>query len=60
MLSLSRSGLNNLKKRDPSFPTPIKDGNARQASVYYVLAEIEAWLDAKMAARNTSNAGEQK
>jgi prophage regulatory protein len=52
MLSLSRSGLDKLKKRDPTFPKPIKDGDSRQAAVYYVLAEVEAWINAKMAARN--------
>ncbi|MDI1300359.1 MAG: transcriptional regulator [bacterium] len=52
MLSLSRSGLDKLRKRDPSFPPRIKDGDSRQAAVYYVLAEVEAWINAKMAARN--------
>lgn len=52
MLGKSRSGLDKTRKRDPSFPKPIKDGHSRQAAVYYVLAEVEAWLEAKMAARN--------
>lgn len=55
MLSLSRSGLDKLKKRDPSFPKPLKEGHSRQAAVYYVMAEIEAWLVAKMAARDVAN-----
>lgn len=52
MLSLSPSGFSKLKKRDPSFPRPIKEEETRQAAVYYVLAEVEAWINAKMAARN--------
>ena len=52
MIDKSRSGLDKLKKRDPTFPKPIKDGDSRQAAVYYVLAEVEAWINAKMAARN--------
>jgi len=55
MLDLSRSGLDKLKKRDPLFPKPLKEGNSRQAAVYYVVAEIESWLAAKMAARGTPN-----
>lgn len=52
LLALSRSGLDKLRKRDPSFPLAIKNGDSRQAAVYYVLAEVEAWINAKMAARN--------
>lgn len=52
MLSMSRAGFDKLKKRDPTFPKSIKDGESRQAAVYYVLAEVEAWIAAKMAARN--------
>ena len=52
MLALSRSGLDKLKKRDRTFPRPIKNGEAKQASAYYVLSEIEAWLELRMAARD--------
>lgn len=51
MLAKSRSGLDKLRKRDPLFPKPIKDGDSRQAAVYYVLAEVEAYIAAKLAAR---------
>lgn len=51
MLGLSRSGLIKQRHRDPSFPQPIKNGESRQAAVYYVLAEVEAYIAAKMAAR---------
>lgn len=51
-LDLSRSGLDKLRKKDPTFPTPIKDGESRQAAAFYVVAEVEAWLQAKIAARD--------
>lgn len=51
ILGKSPSGLDKLRKRDPSFPKPIKDGQSRQAAVYYVLAEVEAYVAAKLAAR---------
>lgn len=57
LLSVSRSGLVKLRKRDPSFPKPIKDGPCRQAAVYFVLAEVEAWLATRMAARDAANDG---
>lgn len=53
-LDLTRSGLEKLRTKDPSFPKPIKDGESRQAAVYYVMAEIEAWLAAKIAARDAA------
>ncbi len=53
-LDLTRSGLDKLRAKDPTFPKPIKDGDTRQASVYYVLAEVEAWLAAKIAARDAA------
>jgi len=51
-LDVTRSGLAKLKAKDPTFPKPIKDGNARQAAAYYVVAEVEAWLQSKIAARD--------
>jgi prophage regulatory protein len=60
-LDVTRSGLAKLQAKDPSFPKPIKDGDTRQAAVYYVVAEIEAWLQAKIAKRNNAqeNGGQQ-
>lgn len=52
MLGMSLSGLTKLRHRDPSFPKPIKNGESRQAAVYYVLTEVEAYIAGKMAARN--------
>lgn len=53
-LDLSRSGLDKLRKKDPTFPKPIKDGNTRQAAAYYVVAEINAWLASKIEARDAA------
>ncbi len=51
-LDVSRSGLDRLKKIDPEFPRPIKGSDTRQAAAYYVVAEVEAWLLAKVDARD--------
>jgi prophage regulatory protein len=51
-LDLSRSGLDKLRKKDPTFPKPIKSNESRQAAAYYVLAEVEAWLRTKIEARD--------
>ena len=54
LLDLSRSGLDKLRKKDPTFPKPLKDGESRQAAAYYVMAEIEAWIQLRVAARDAS------
>jgi prophage regulatory protein len=51
-LDLSRSGLEKLRKNDPSFPRPIKHGDSQQAICSYVVAEVEAWLKAKIERRD--------
>ena len=52
----SRSGLEKLKKKDPSFPKPIKFGTSRQACSYYVVGEINEWFDSKIKLRDTESA----
>jgi len=54
VIGQSRSGLNKLRKKDPSFPMPLKFSESRQAVAYYVIAEVNAWLAAKLQARNTA------
>lgn len=54
-LDLSRSGLDKLRKKDPTFPKPIKDGKSRQAAAYYVVFEVEAWLQSKVAERDAQH-----
>ena len=48
----TRSGLDKLRKKDPSFPKPIKFSDSRQAAAYYVIAELNAWLASKIKARD--------
>lgn len=55
-LDLTRSGLAKLKAKDPTFPKPLKAGAARQAAAYYVVAEVDAWLQSKIAERDTGTA----
>lgn len=52
-LDLSRSGLYKLQKNDPSFPQPLKLGSSIQAPVFYVRAEIDAWLEAQCRQRGS-------
>ncbi|AVU77715.1 helix-turn-helix transcriptional regulator [Pseudomonas rhizophila] len=49
----SRSGLEKLLKTDPSFPRPIKFGLSKQAGVYFLVAEVEAWLESKISERDS-------
>ncbi|MCY1308034.1 hypothetical protein D9M68_553050 [compost metagenome] len=53
-LGLSHSGFYKLRQRDSSFPKPIKNGDSRQAAVFYVAAEVEAWLQSKIQARDAA------
>lgn len=34
-------------KNDPTAPHPIKFGTSRQAAVYFLVTEVEAWLESK-------------
>lgn len=54
LLGVSRATVNRKLHNDPSFPRPIKDGVTRQAPVYFVLAELEAWIRAQMDARGAA------
>lgn len=45
----TRSGLDKLRKKDPTFPKPVKFSDSRQAAAYYVIAEVNAWLKARIA-----------
>lgn len=59
-LDLTRGGLEKLRKKDQAFPKPIKDGDSRQAAAYYVVSEVEAWLQAKIAERDAALIASQK
>ena len=47
-LRRTRSGVDKLRARDVSFPKPLKDGTDRRARVYFVRAEVDAWLRGKL------------
>ncbi|WPP46628.1 transcriptional regulator [Pseudomonas sp. AN-1] len=47
----TRSGVDKLRARDPNFPTPLKDGEHRSSRIYFVRQEIEAYLAARLSAR---------
>jgi len=50
-LDLSREGLRKLQAKDPTFPKSIKLGDSMQSPVYFDVAEINAWIESKKAAR---------
>ncbi|MDD2106817.1 helix-turn-helix transcriptional regulator [Pseudomonas asiatica] len=51
MLRRTRSGVDKLRARDPSFPKPLKDGTNRRSRIYFVRSEVEAYLSSRLAAR---------
>ena len=53
-LDVTRSGLAKLRAKDPTFPRPLKDGDSRQAAAYFVVAEVNAWLQSKIDARDAA------
>ncbi len=50
----TRSGLEKLRKKDPTFPRPVKFGDTRQSACFYVIDEVNAWLASKIAARDAA------
>ncbi len=54
MLRRTRSGVDKLRARDPDFPKPLKDGTDRRSRVYFVRAEVEAYLQARLEARQSA------
>lgn len=47
----TRSGVDKLRARDPSFPKPLKDGSDRRSRIYFVRSEVEAYLLARLESR---------
>lgn len=45
MLSMGRDALDRLIKKDLNFPRPIKNGESRQASVYFKVKDVSKWVD---------------
>ncbi|UVE16813.1 AlpA family phage regulatory protein [Pseudomonas sp. LS44] len=54
LLRKSRSGVYKLMTSDPTFPKPVKDGDARSARAFFVASEIAAWLQSKLDARGAA------
>lgn len=50
----TRSGVDKLRARDPSFPKPLKDGDNRRSRIYFVRQEVEAYLSARLEAREVA------
>jgi predicted DNA-binding transcriptional regulator AlpA len=55
LIGVSRSTLHRLREKDTTFPAPIKDGDTRQAPVYFVQAEVEGWIRKKMNGRHAAS-----
>nr|WP_256674675.1 AlpA family phage regulatory protein [Pseudomonas sp. ALS1131] len=53
LTGLQRSTVYKRLKSDPTFPKPVplSDSIARRAPVAWVLAEVQAWVQARIAAR---------
>ncbi|MDC5295355.1 hypothetical protein ACT4U4_04995 [Acinetobacter baumannii] len=47
-LAIKADKLNKLVKEDLTFPRPVKDGNTRQASVYFDRLSLEKWWNNQM------------
>lgn len=48
VLAVSRNGLACLRKRDPTFPEPIKNGQSQQGGVCFLYEEVLAWYKNKL------------
>ena len=54
LLRRTRSGVDKLRARDPSFPKPLKDGDDRRSRIWFVRQEIEAYLAARLNSREVA------
>jgi prophage regulatory protein len=53
-LDMTRSGIAKLRLNDPTFPKPLKFGTSKQSTCYFVVDEVNAWLEAKLAERGAA------
>lgn len=44
-LCLSRNGLKNRIKTDPTFPRPIRFGDNEKCHLYFKVTDLQTWLD---------------
>ncbi len=53
-MDMTRSGIDKLLKNEPSFPRPLKFSDSQQATCYFPIAEIDSWLEDKLAMRGAA------
>ncbi|MEC9483359.1 MAG: hypothetical protein UMU75_08565 [Halomonas sp.] len=53
-LDMTRSGIAKLRLNDPTFPKPIKFSDSKQATCYFAVSEVNAWIEAKLAERGAA------
>ncbi|MCE8002715.1 helix-turn-helix transcriptional regulator [Billgrantia ethanolica] len=53
-LDMTRSGIAKLRLNDPTFPRPIKFSDSKQATCYFSVAEVQEWIESKLAERGTA------
>jgi len=51
LLRKSRGSIYRLINTDPTFPRPLKDGEARTSRTYFVATELARWQQCKLQAR---------
>lgn len=51
MLGMSRSGIDKLRERDPTFPRaiPLSNFTGRTAPIGFLLSDVENWIDQRAA-----------
>lgn len=51
MLGMSRSGIDKLRERDPTFPKsiPLSNSGGRTAPIGFLLSDVENWIDQRAA-----------
>lgn len=54
LLSVTRNTIHVYGKRYADFPKPVKSGVSRQAAVFYVKSEVQAWIKSRMDERETA------
>lgn len=54
LIGISRTTLHRIREKDTTFPVPKKDGDSRQAPVYFLQSEVECWIQTKMDSRSAA------
>lgn len=53
-MDMTRSGIDKLLKKDPTFPKPLKFSDSQQAACYFPVSEVNDWLAARLAERGAA------